>query len=108
MNPPKKQDYVIAALGLGSFVAIYCFVSLIDSPFKDWKKQSWIISLAFNLIGYSAVVIPGVLILKYVHQSQYLETGPKLLSPLIKLCYFGNNDDSIDDSIKGKTKSKIY
>lgn len=106
MNPPKKQDYVIAALALGSFFAIYCFVSLIDSPFKDWKKESWLISLAFNLIGYSAIVIPGVLILKYVHQTQYLETGPKLLSPLIKLCYFGNNDDSIEESIKG-TKNHV-
>lgn len=101
MNP---QDCTVLGLGLGSFAAIYTLVAFLDSPLKEWKEQSWIISLFFNLMGYSAIFAPGFLLYKYVSQSHYLESGPKLLSPVVRLLFFGNNEDSIEDSILTETK----
>ena len=101
MNLPRPQDWTVLALGLGSFLAICATVSFLDAPMKELKKQSWLASLAYNLITYSAIFLPGFVILKYVVKTQFLESGPKFLSPAISLCFFGNNDDTIDDSITG-------
>lgn len=103
MSPPRPQDWTVLGLGLGSFLAICVTVSFLDTPLKDLKKQYWIASLIYNLISYSAIFLPGILILKYVAKTQFLETGPKLLSPAIRLCFYGNNEETIDDSI---TESK--
>ena len=103
MNPPRPQDWKILGISVGTFLAIYGLVSVLDSPLKDLKKQSWIVSLIFNLISYSAILLPGYLVLKYVNRIQYLDVGgPKLLSPVIRLLFFGNSEESIDDSINGK------
>ena len=102
MSPPRPQDWTVLGLGLGSFLAICVTVSFWDTPLKDLKKQYWIASLIYNLISYSAIFLPGFIILKYVAKTQFLETGPKLLSPAIRLCFYGNNEETIDDSITGK------
>ena len=102
MSPPRPQDWTVLGLGLGSFLAICVTVSFLDTPLRDLKKQYWIASLIYNLISYSAIFLPGFLILKYVAKTQFLETGPKLLSPAIRLCFYGNNEETIDDSITGK------
>jgi len=107
MNPPRPQDWTVLALGLGSFLAICATVSFLDAPMKELKKQSWLASLAYNLITYSAIFLPGFVILKYVVKTQFLESGPKFLSPAISLCFFGNNDDTIDDSITATEKEKV-
>jgi len=100
MNPPRPQDWTVLALGIGSFLAICVTVSLLDAPMKDLKKESWFASLIYNLISYSAIFLPGFLILKYVTKTQFLETGPKLLTSSVRLCFYGNNEDTIDESIE--------
>ena len=103
MSPPRPQDWTVLGLGLGTFFAVCITVSILDTPLKDLKKQYWIVSLIYNLISYSAIFLPGFVILKYVSKTQFLETGPKLLSPAIRLCFYGNNEDqSIDDSVSGR------
>ena len=87
MSPPRPQDWTVLGLGLGSFLAICVTVSFLDTPLKDLKKEYWIASLIYNLISYSAIFLPGFIILKYVAKTQFLETGPKLLSPAIRLCF---------------------
>ena len=106
MSPPRPQDWTVLGLGLGSFLAICVTVSFLDTPLKELKKEYWIVSLIYNLISYSAIFLPGFVILKYVAKTQFLETGPKLLSPAIRLCFYGNNEETIDDSITGKMFSK--
>ncbi len=104
MNPPKPQDWTVLAIGIGSFLGIYLTVYMLDAPIKEWKSAYWLISLAYNLMGYCAIFVPGMLLLRYVKQTQYLETGPKSFSSVIKLCFFGNNDDTIEESM-GKSTS---
>ena len=63
------------------------------------RDRHWLVGLVVNLIGYSAVFLPGILILNYVRKSGYLERGPQTcLAPIVKLCFFGS-DETIDDSI---------
>ena len=63
------------------------------------RDRHWTLGLFINLLGYSAVFLPGILILNYVKKTNYLERGPhKCLGPLIRLCFFGS-EETIDDSI---------
>ncbi len=63
------------------------------------RDRHWTLGLFINLLGYSAVFLPGILILNYVKKTNYLEHGPhKCLGPLIRLCFFGS-EETIDDSI---------
>ena len=104
MTPPKPQDWFIITLALGSFAAIWILILALESPMEDIKKQYWLASLVFNLISYSAIFLPGFLVLRYVVQTNYLESGPqpKMLGTFIKLCYYGNQEETIDESIEGK------
>jgi hypothetical protein len=103
MSPPKPQDWTVFGLAAGSFLAIYLSVTLLENPLKEYKEQNWVVSLFFNLISYSAIFLPGLLVLKYVTKTEFLESGPqpKLLAPAVRLCFYGNTDDTIDESISG-------
>lgn len=103
MQPPKPQDWTVFGLAGSSFLAIFVTVALLDTPLKTIKEQNWVASLVFNLVSYSAIFVPGLLVLKYVTKTNFLESGPqpKCLGPAIRLCFFGNTDESIDDSVSG-------
>lgn len=108
MTPPKPQDWFIITLALGSFAAIWILILALESPMEDIKKQYWLASLVFNLISYSAIFLPGFLVLRYVVQTNYLESGPqpKMLGTFIKLCYYGNQEETIDESIEDANKNE--
>ena len=103
MTPPKPQDWIILGLAFGSFAAIWMLIFILESPMNEIKEQYWSASLFFNLLSYSAIFFPGFLVLRYVAQTNFLESGPqpKMLSSFIKLCYYGNQEESIDESIIG-------
>ena len=107
MAPPKPQDLMILGIGLGSFAAIWILVMILESPISDIKEHNWIASLMFNLLSYSAIFLPGFLVLRYVRQTKFLESGPqpKMLSSFIRLCYYGNQDETIDESISETQKA---
>ncbi len=62
-------------------------------------ERHWVVGLLINFIGYCPVFIPGILILKYIKTTGYLDRGPKkCLTPLIRLCFYGS-EETIDDSL---------
>ena len=95
----KREDFVVLALAFGSLFLIYGFTSLLNEPLKSYKENYWLISLIFNLITYSAIVVPGLLVVNYVNRTQYLETGPKLFSGAITSCFFGQTHETLDESL---------
>lgn len=63
------------------------------------KEYAWFLRLTINCIGYSALLIPGVLVFKYTKKTKYLErsgknsgTSPRLISFPV---YFQNTIFSI-------------
>jgi hypothetical protein len=72
----------------GTFLIVYFIVNIFydllagDNP-RDLtlsqlaegvsKEYTWALRLTINCIGYSALVIPGVLIFKYTKKTKYLE-----------------------------------
>jgi len=45
-------------------------------------KDSWVIGLLINLLGYACVILPGLVVLKYIKASQYLEKSGENLTAL--------------------------
>ena len=70
------------------------------------RDRHWTLGLFINLLGYSAIFLPGLLILNYVKKTGYLDRGPHTcLGPMVRLCFFGS-EETIDDSIeKDETSS---
>uniref|UniRef100_A0AAV2KA29 Adenosine 3'-phospho 5'-phosphosulfate transporter 1 n=1 Tax=Knipowitschia caucasica TaxID=637954 RepID=A0AAV2KA29_KNICA len=69
--------------------------SLLDS----WQ-EFWLFRFLVNILGYSTIIIPGYLLIRYLKRSNYLETGSGFLFPAIKACVFGHEAKSglIDDT----------
>lgn len=44
------------------------------------KEYEWLLRLTINCIGYSAVLVPGVLIYKYTRKTKYLDRAGKFSS----------------------------
>jgi hypothetical protein len=96
----KSQDLVIIGIAFGSFLGLYLLVELLEYPFDDLNHVHWTLSLLLNLLSYSAIIVPGYLILRYVKQVNYLELSQNnVLAPAIKLCFFGNKEESITASV---------
>lgn len=107
MASPKSQDLTVVGLLVGSFVAIFGVSVLLESPLGGLSERHWTVSLLMNLVGYSAIFVPGFLVLKYVRKTNFLETGPtKCLAPVIRLCFYGNVDETIDESISETSKQE--
>jgi hypothetical protein len=96
----KSRDLVIIIFVFGSFFGLYFFVELLKYPFDDINQVHWTISLLLNLLSYSSIIVPGYLTLKYVNHTKYNEVSQNnILAPVIKLCFFGNKDESITESV---------
>ena len=70
-------------------------------------KPHWTLSLLANLVGYSAVFLPGIAVVYYVESCNYLSYGGGCLAPLIKRCFYGTApdiSDSISASVDGQKK----
>ena len=95
----KREDIIVTILALGTFLFIYGFTSMLNDTLDEYKENHWYARLLVNLVTYSAIVFPAILVLKYVQRSQYLESGPKLFSGAIASCFFGHINDELDESL---------
>lgn len=67
----------------------------------------WLFRFLVNILGYSTIIIPGYLLIKYFKRTNYLETGSGLCFPVIKTCVFGSESKtSLLDDISVTSKSE--
>ncbi len=101
MGRPRRDDWAIIGIFLASLFAVYLALGAVTSVIaSDPAERHWVrtkkclldmiktrlthayfftvqvSSLAFNLLGYSTVFLPGYLIIQYVRKSGYLDQGP--------------------------------
>ncbi|XP_068609993.1 adenosine 3'-phospho 5'-phosphosulfate transporter 1 [Brachionichthys hirsutus] len=52
------------------------------------------------MLGYSSIIVPGYLLIRYFRRINYAETGDGVCAPVIKACVFGSESktSSLDDS----------
>ena len=102
MSSPKQPDFAIFGLLFGSIACVYLTLLCLQTvyPLGDSSDRHWLISLVFNVLGYSTVFLPGYLIFKYVRDTNFRDIQPPTcLRPVIKLFYFGS-EETIDDAIE--------
>lgn len=63
------------------------------SLLEAWQ-EFWLFRFLVNVLGYSTIIIPGYLLIRYFKRSNYLDTGSGLCFPVIKACVFGNEAKS--------------
>ena len=103
---PQKADLTILTIFFGCFAGIYSFLWIAGRIIgEDLQKVHWTLSLAANVLGYSAFFVPGYYIFNYVRKSGYATSDTNCLAPAIKLCFFGS-DVGIDDSIESTKQSE--
>lgn len=81
-----------------SLAVIYVITQLLhwlvgdQEPVPDSFKASWLFSLVLNLLGYASVLLPGLIIYKYVKASQYLDRAGKVnLALQLQFCCLAKN-----------------
>ncbi|XP_052770122.1 adenosine 3'-phospho 5'-phosphosulfate transporter 1-like isoform X1 [Mya arenaria] len=64
----------------------------------------WLVRLAFNLLGYATIFVPGYMMIRYLRKIRYDETaGPGFFQQLAKLCVFGKeNEHQVDTGSQAK------
>ncbi|XP_020784992.2 LOW QUALITY PROTEIN: adenosine 3'-phospho 5'-phosphosulfate transporter 1 [Boleophthalmus pectinirostris] len=70
-----------------------------EASFLNTWQEFWLFRFLVNVLGYSTIIIPGYLLIRYFKRSNYLDTGSGLCFPVIKACVFGNEAKAslIDD-----------
>ncbi|XP_072302076.1 adenosine 3'-phospho 5'-phosphosulfate transporter 1 [Eucyclogobius newberryi] len=70
-----------------------------EGSFLDTWQQFWPFRFLVNMLGYSTIIVPGYLLIRYFKRSSYLDTGSGLCFPVIKACVFGHEAKTslIDD-----------
>jgi len=69
---------------LGVYTLLQIFTAFI--PGASDGSQHWVASLAFNMLGYATIFLPGYLIIRYVRRAGYLERGPpKCMQSLVRV-----------------------
>ncbi|KAK7907630.1 hypothetical protein WMY93_016242 [Mugilogobius chulae] len=75
------------------------------SLLNTWQ-EFWLFRFLVNVLGYSTIIIPGYLLIRYFKRSNYLDTGSGLCFPVIKACVFGNEaKSSLIDDISAPTRT---
>lgn len=70
-------------------------------------QEFWLFRFMVNALGYSSIIIPGYLLIRYFKRSNYLDTGSGLCFPVIKACVFGNEAKSgLLDDITGPARGE--
>lgn len=94
---PEIVICLVVIISLGCIYGVTCLLNWIvggKEPLPDSFKGSWIFRLALNVLGYATVLVPGVLIYKYVKASKYLERAvPGCFPYTIQLCFAGPQVD---------------
>ncbi|XP_077409590.1 adenosine 3'-phospho 5'-phosphosulfate transporter 1 [Vanacampus margaritifer] len=60
-----------------------------ESSLLDGWRDVWLFRFLVNVLGYSTIIIPGYLLIRYFRRTNYLDTGSGLFYPVIKACVFG-------------------
>lgn len=70
-----------------------------EASLLDGWQEFWLFRFLVNVLGYSTIIIPGYLLIRYFKRSNYLDTGSGLCFSVVKACVFGNEAKSslIDD-----------
>ncbi|XP_077366863.1 adenosine 3'-phospho 5'-phosphosulfate transporter 1 [Festucalex cinctus] len=61
-----------------------------ESSLLDGWRDVWLFRFLVNILGYSTIIIPGYLLIRYFKRTNYLDTGSGLFYPVIKACVFGS------------------
>ncbi|XP_068198346.1 adenosine 3'-phospho 5'-phosphosulfate transporter 1 [Antennarius striatus] len=82
-------------------------LSLLFSPNVSAQETSllggwhdvWFFRFLVNMLGYSTIIIPGYLLIRYFRRINYVETGSGVCAPVIKACVFGGESKTslLDD-----------
>lgn len=76
------------------------------SLLEGWQKF-WLFRFLVNVLGYSTIIIPGYLLIRYFKRSNYIDTGSGLCFPVIKACVFGNEaKTSLIDDISAPVRNE--
>lgn len=80
------------------------------SLLEGWQGF-WLFRFLVNVLGYSTIIIPGYLLIRYFKASNYLDKvsfpGSGLCLPVIKSCVFGHEaKTSLIDDISGPARSE--
>ncbi|XP_077568308.1 adenosine 3'-phospho 5'-phosphosulfate transporter 1 [Stigmatopora nigra] len=59
------------------------------SLLEGWRDV-WLFRFLVNMLGYSTIIIPGYLLIRYLKRSNYMDTGSGCLYRIVKSCVFGN------------------
>ena len=99
-NLPRREDFIILLIGFGSFFTIRQVILTLDTTtVKELKNENWLVQFAYNLLCFSAILLPGKLIFIYIKKTKYLELEPpRFFSAIIKFCFIGK-ELTIKDSI---------
>lgn len=89
---------ILFGWGTAIYITTYVAQSLIE---KD--DSMWFVTLFLNLLGYSTVLLPGYLGLRYVRESGYLDRGTGRFASIVKLVFKGR-EDSVEEEILAKTE----
>lgn len=65
-----------------------------DGINKSLAKDSWIVRLVINLLGYCTILVPGYFLLQYVKSNGFSEQSfPKYVATALQLCFFGHETE---------------
>ncbi|XP_030200362.1 adenosine 3'-phospho 5'-phosphosulfate transporter 1 [Gadus morhua] len=65
-----------------------------EGSLLDGWHDVWPFRFLLNMMGYSTIIIPGYLLIKYFRRTNYQDTGHGICSPVIKACVFGSETKS--------------
>lgn len=92
---------------LVQFLFPYGVASQDEGSLLDGWQEIWLFRFLVNVLGYSTIIIPGYLLIRYFKRTNYLETGSGLCYPAIKTCVFGNEaKTSLIDDISAPSRNE--
>jgi len=113
LPPLKYADWIIISILSAGSIFLYIASTFAQSLLAPPPGESmfWLLSLLLNMIGYATIFVPGYYVIKYVHRTNYLDTGPaSLLQPLVRLFVKGAETDIIEaeaNLLKGEAETTL-
>ena len=106
----QRQDWPLLGLGLGSMAVLYLVslgLGLALAP-EPGASLPWMLALMLNSIGYATILLPGYLVVQYVHRTGYLDSPSlSLLQPLVRLLVRGKSaEESMPEEAGGLLKGE--
>jgi len=90
-----KLTTIVVGWGAGIFVLSYLLQTLLLQA-----DSNWLVVLFLNMTGYSSILLPGYLGLRYVRESGYLDRGTGTFASVVRLFYAGKVDTVEEDMVK--------